>query len=59
MNLEALNFCKSIGLKKVLITCLEDNISSEKVILKCGGVLEDVRYSKEDNSNIKRFWIIL
>lgn len=53
----ALKDCKNIGLSKVLITCLKDNIGSYKTIIKNGGILES-----EDIDNEKvfqRYWINL
>lgn len=50
-----LQYCKSIGLTKVLITCLKNNIGSAKTIIKNGGILdsEDI-----DNGEIfQRYWI--
>lgn len=54
-----LPFCRNIGLERVLITCLEDNIGSEKTILANGGVYESTVYEPNENVNLKRFWIEL
>ena len=53
----ALEKCKQLKIKKVLITCNEDNIASEKVILSANAKFEDIRCI--DGKNIKRFWIEL
>ena len=53
----ALEKCKELKIKKVLITCDEDNIASEKVILSANAKLEDIR--NVDGENKKRFWINL
>ena len=53
----ALEKCKELKIKKVLITCDEDNIASEKVILSVNAKLEDIR--NVDGENKKRFWIEL
>ncbi|MEJ6464779.1 GNAT family N-acetyltransferase [Fusobacterium polymorphum] len=53
----ALEKCKDLKMKKVLITCDEDNIASEKVILSAGAKLEDIR--SLEGKNKKRFWIDL
>ncbi|MFC7625532.1 GNAT family N-acetyltransferase [Microlunatus sp. GCM10028923] len=50
MLLAALPIAYELGLDPVLITCDEDNVASEKVIRKGGGVYEDTRRGK------KRFW---
>ena len=44
-------------MKKVLITCDEDNIASEKVILSANAKFEDIR--SLEGKNKKRFWIDL
>lgn len=43
----ALEKCKKINLNKILITCDEDNIGSNKIIIKNGGILQ----SKEVDFN--------
>lgn len=53
----ALEKCKELKIKRVLITCDEDNIASEKVILSANAKLEDIR--NVDGENKKRFWIEL
>ena len=53
----ALEKCKDLKMKKVLITCDEDNTASEKVILSANAKFEDIRCI--DGENIKRFWIEL
>lgn len=44
---------KAKNIKKVLITCHDDNAASRAVILANGGVLEDIR------NQIERYWIDL
>ena len=53
----ALEKCKELKIKKVLITCDEDNIASEKVILSANAKFEDIR--SFEGKNKKRFWIEL
>jgi len=53
----ALEKCKDLKIEKVLITCNEDNIASERSIISCGGKLEDIR--TVDGKKYKRFWIEL
>ncbi|MBE5784877.1 MAG: GNAT family N-acetyltransferase [Clostridiales bacterium] len=55
----ALPFCRDMGLKKVLITCDENNIASEKTILANGGKYESTVYEPDEKINLKRFWIDL
>lgn len=54
---EGLKYCKQMGLDKVLVTCVEGNIASEKNILNNNGKYESMNFLEEDNINIKRFWI--
>ena len=55
----ALPFCRELGLDKVLITCLDGNLGSEKTILANGGVYESTVYEPNDERYLKRFWITL
>ena len=50
-----LAICKRRGFDKVLVTCNEENIVSEKVILSQGGILENVIW--KNDGYIKRYWI--
>lgn len=52
-----LPYCREIGLDKILITCIDGNIGSEKTILNNGGVYESTVYESGANCNLKRFWI--
>lgn len=54
-----LPYCKEIGLDKILITCIDDNIGSEKTILNNGGVYESTVYEWKERRKLKRFWITL
>lgn len=54
-----LPFCRQIKMDKVLITCIDDNIGSEKTILSCGGVYEATVYEPDEKVNLKRYWIEL
>lgn len=49
----ALRECMNLGLKKILVTCDDDNIASAKTIESADGVLEDTIDSK------RRYWISL
>lgn len=52
----AIEKCKTMGMKRVLITCNKDNIASAKTIISNGGVLENEVV--ESNGNIvQRYWI--
>ena len=53
----ALPHCREIGLDRVLITCIDGNVGSEKTILANGGVYESTVHEPNDNVDLKRFWI--
>ena len=55
----ALPFCREIGLDKVLVSCIDGNIGSEKTILANGGVYESTVHEPIENEYLKRFWIML
>ncbi len=55
---QALTKCKELNITQVLITCNEDNIASAKVILKNGGIEEDL-FITEEGLMKRRFWIDL
>ena len=54
-----LPYCRELGLEKVLITCIDGNIGSEKTILANGGVYESTVYEPDEQIYLKRFWITL
>ena len=53
----ALEECKKLGIKKVLMTCDKNNIGSAKAIIRNGGVLENE--IEEDGHIEQRYWIQL
>lgn len=52
----ALNFCKDLGLEKVMLGCYKDNIASIKTIQRCGGKCEKELYYT-DGKPMLIFWI--
>lgn len=57
---QSLVYCQQIlGLKKVLITCGENNHGSYKAIEKNGGVLENIVDIPGETERTKRYWIEL
>lgn len=54
-----LPFCKDLGISKVLISCIDGNIGSEKTILANGGVYESTVCEPHKGRILKRFWITL
>ena len=53
----ALDECKRLGIKKVLMTCDKNNIGSAKSIINNGGVLENE--IEADGHIEQRYWIQL
>ena len=56
---EALPICKDLGIDRVLITCLEDNEASRRIILKNGGVYESTVFEPAEGVYLQRYWIDL
>jgi predicted acetyltransferase len=54
---EGLKRLAKIGVKRALITCLDDNVPSQRVIEKCGGVR--IRDSKAKGPRRRRYVIAL
>ena len=52
-----LPFCKTLNINKVLISCLDGNIGSEKTILANGGVYESTVHEPQSGRDLKRFWV--
>ena len=50
---------KDFGFKELIITCRDDNIGSAKIIEKNGGRLLETRFSKKDNTYMRRYKVIL
>ena len=58
----ALEFCRSLGLDKVLLDCDETNIASEKTMIKCGGIFDRnqfIRHTNGDIEKVHQYWIYL
>lgn len=51
---------REIGLRRVLVTCDDDNIASARTIERAGGVLQDVTdQSARGHALLRRYWITL
>jgi predicted acetyltransferase len=50
-----LDAARGLGLDRVLITCLDENVASARTIERAGGLLEDIR--ETDFGTIRRYWI--
>ncbi|KKK59885.1 hypothetical protein LCGC14_3029900 [marine sediment metagenome] len=55
----ALEKAREVGIDRVLITCDKDNIASQRVILKNGGVMDSESYSEQAGRITQRYWIEL
>lgn len=53
----ALDECKKLGIKKVLMVCDKDNVGSVKSIINNGGILETEQM--ENGKTEQRYWIDL
>lgn len=54
----ALEECRKLGIKRVLMVCYKDNIGSRKSIINNGGVLEN-EISADNGKIDQRYWISL
>ena len=52
-------FCKSIGLDRILVCCLDDNVGSRKTILENGGAYDGIVYCEQKQESLERYWIDL
>lgn len=50
---------RELGIKRVLITCAKDNIASNRIIEKNGGILENEVWDEQDKEMVRRYWINL
>lgn len=48
-----------MGIDRLLVTCSPDNPASEKVIIKSGGIFENLETQTYGHGTVKRFWINL
>jgi len=54
----ALDKCRDLGIRRALVCCDSDNEASRRIILSCGGVMEDIR-ARSGGKPVMRFWIAL
>lgn len=57
MLVEARAVLGVVGVDRVLVPCLDDNVASARTIERCGGVLEGLRAT--DHGLLRRYWIAL
>lgn len=51
--------CKALGIKRVLISCVQGNEGSKRTILNNGGVYESTVYEPKEAVYLERYWIDL
>ena len=56
---QALEYCRELGIRQVLMTCWPYNEPSRRAILSNGGVFESQRYEPYENDMFHRYWIRL
>ena len=56
---QGLELSRQFGFDRILCVCDEDNLASEKVILKNGGIFENSLYDEKECVFVKRYWIDL
>jgi predicted acetyltransferase len=54
---QSLPICSSLGIKKVLVTCDINNMGSQKVIERCGGIFEHLTDDPQLKVQKRRYWI--
>jgi predicted acetyltransferase len=54
-----MNKAKTMGMDRVLLTCDARNVTSAKVIMKCGGLLDSESFSPAAGRVTRRYWIDL
>ena len=54
---DGLAIARDNGIYDILCVCDDDNYASEKVIVKNGGVLEDIRFDPDESVFVKRYRI--
>lgn len=54
-----LPYCRELGITRVLVSCVDGNLGSERTILANGGVYESTVREPSGNRDLKRFWITL
>lgn len=55
----SLGFCRTLGLKKVMISCAVENEASRRTILSNGGVFERCEFEPDDNETLEIYTIDL
>ncbi len=59
MLAQELDITRELGFGRVLCVCDEDNLASERVIIKNGVIFENRLYDEKEKVFVKRYWIDL
>jgi predicted acetyltransferase len=59
MLVQALEYCRGLGLTRLLITCSDDNAASIRMIERAGGVLEYTVVDADRGAAVRRYWLAL
>ena len=59
MMRQGIDFCRRLVLTEIMVTCLDTNVPSRKIIENFGGRLQDTVWDDEDNEMRRRYWIEL
>ena len=59
MFTQGLQYCRSIGLREIMITCGCNNVGSVRMIEKAGARLADSIFDEVDKEEINRYWLKL
>lgn len=54
---QSLGYCENLGLRRILVTCNDNNEASWRVIEHFGGSLENKILDVEENELIRRYWV--
>ncbi len=54
-----MDYCKTLGLAKILVTCDDENVPSWKIIEKFDATLENKFIDEIENKTIRRYWVKL
>jgi predicted acetyltransferase len=54
---QSLPIARTVGLKRVLVTCDDTNIGSARVIERCGGILQNKLPGPDGQPPKRRYWI--
>jgi predicted acetyltransferase len=55
----ALEECRRLGIERALVTCMQDNVASARIIEANGGLLENVIDDPAGRGLLRRYWISL